>query len=395
MKKSQILAALALAFALGVVAPVANAVISADTYAAVTVSDCDLQNAIAQINVYGPYKNFKALFEAQDKWAKSDLKTEGFDDDQIFANTGALVKAIRAFGGSWATFSFAAGTTINQAISAAQSVETVAKYNEWNSLYNAMNATGTDDQALRDGVANVLVNVMKVETYDDIEQYESFTSIKNFVLNTWTKKNNYATYVSLIEAVNDATDYKEIKDALVLALNNVQDWSETANGKTDVENAAEYDETSNYTTVVKLNALASDAKIDGYDEYKTLYNDLKNVKVETGNTYNNETVYNRLETELKAATLAAGGKALGYKSIPAFNGTCGKPNNGSDDNNGGGTNKPGDDNKDPNAPDTGILADGEANASTTVAMVAGIATALTAAGAGVVAYRNARRSTRK
>ncbi len=66
-----------------------------------------------------------------------------------------------------------------------------------------------------------------------------------------------------------------------------------------------------------------------------------------------------------------------------------------DVNNGGGTNKPGDDNKDPNAPDTGILADGEANASTTVAMVAGIATALTAAGAGVVAYRNARRSTRK
>ena len=32
------------------------------------------------------------------------------------------------------------------------------------------------------------------------------------------------------------------------------------------------------------------------------------------------------------------------------------------------------------------------SASTTLAMVAGIATALTAAGAGVVAYRNARRA---
>lgn len=47
------------------------------------------------------------------------------------------------------------------------------------------------------------------------------------------------------------------------------------------------------------------------------------------------------------------------------------------------------------APDTGVLANAEGSASTTVAMVAGIATALTAAGAGVVAYRNARRSTRK
>ncbi len=48
----------------------------------------------------------------------------------------------------------------------------------------------------------------------------------------------------------------------------------------------------------------------------------------------------------------------------------------------------------PKAPTTGVL-NSEANASTTVAMVAGLATALTAAGAGVVAYRNARRSTRK
>ncbi len=47
------------------------------------------------------------------------------------------------------------------------------------------------------------------------------------------------------------------------------------------------------------------------------------------------------------------------------------------------------------APDTGVLAGEEGSASTTVAMVAGVATALTAAGAGVVAYRNARRSTRK
>ncbi len=48
-----------------------------------------------------------------------------------------------------------------------------------------------------------------------------------------------------------------------------------------------------------------------------------------------------------------------------------------------------------NAPDTGIIMNTEAGATTTVAMVAGVATALTAAGAGVVAYRNARRSTRK
>lgn len=48
----------------------------------------------------------------------------------------------------------------------------------------------------------------------------------------------------------------------------------------------------------------------------------------------------------------------------------------------------------PEAPTTGIVSN-EGNASTTVAMVAGLATALTAAGAGVVAYRNARRSTRK
>ncbi len=47
------------------------------------------------------------------------------------------------------------------------------------------------------------------------------------------------------------------------------------------------------------------------------------------------------------------------------------------------------------APGTGVVAGTDGSASTTVAMVAGVATALTAAGAGVVAYRNARRSTRK
>lgn len=67
--------------------------------------------------------------------------------------------------------------------------------------------------------------------------------------------------------------------------------------------------------------------------------------------------------------------------------TGGDGSNGNNDGDGDG-----DGNK---APDTGVLANAEGSASTTVAMVAGIATALTAAGAGVVAYRNARRSTRK
>ncbi len=44
------------------------------------------------------------------------------------------------------------------------------------------------------------------------------------------------------------------------------------------------------------------------------------------------------------------------------------------------------------APEAGVLAAADGTASSTVAIVAGIATALTAAGAGVVAYRNARRA---
>ena len=45
-----------------------------------------------------------------------------------------------------------------------------------------------------------------------------------------------------------------------------------------------------------------------------------------------------------------------------------------------------------NVSDSGVLAAADGTASSTVAIVAGIATALTAAGAGVVAYRNARRA---
>lgn len=45
-----------------------------------------------------------------------------------------------------------------------------------------------------------------------------------------------------------------------------------------------------------------------------------------------------------------------------------------------------------NVSDSGILAAADGTASSTMAIVAGIATALTAAGAGVVAYRNARRA---
>lgn len=48
-----------------------------------------------------------------------------------------------------------------------------------------------------------------------------------------------------------------------------------------------------------------------------------------------------------------------------------------------------------NVSDSGVLAAADGTASSTVAIVAGIATALTAAGAGVVAYRNARRASKE
>lgn len=97
-----------------------------------------------------------------------------------------------------------------------------------------------------------------------------------------------------------------------------------------------------------------------------------------------------------------GGEAVDYDKaveyVAAFNAAIKNYHDGkapvNPDGTGDGTNKP-DDEKDPSAPDTGILSNTEASASTTLAMVAGIATALTAAGAGVVAYRNACRSSRK
>ncbi len=183
--------------------------------------------------------------------------------------------------------------------------------------------------------------------------------------------------------------------------------------------------TGEFTSVTDMvNTLVNDIKEINFDAYRNLVNSTeynKPVAASNGTSYDQLTIAKKLGLLAQTARglskyQLAGAVAVAANNVQAINSDTASVDyaqaqkyidtlraaiknyrDGKTDGTGEGTNKPGegDNNGGNKAPDTGILANAEGNASTTVAMVAGIATALTAAGAGVVAYRNARRSSRK
>lgn len=394
MKKAQILSAIALAFALGVVVPVAGVVNNA-AYAAeykdVTVRDkkeatgTEVAAAIAYVQAnktYDKIAKVAATIAEYTSVAVPAADTNTTIQGKMTALNGQFVNGVE---GDKIVASYSNTDDLSQLAQKATQTTNYALYS--NLVKDIVNANAADFSI---ATAKSDIQAMNAKGITNINVSAWGTTIKTqaeviAALKTTTdydKVANYTNYKALVDAVNTVTDYNTAFDAIK---NAIEAAGLTEAGQTALKSVVDkkYDTTDG--TIAKLSAVAADANIKGYTAWEDVYNAIEDadgysVKASADN-------YNKVKAIADAWVIALPDNdnsadvvaevMMGYKAT---------------DGTGEGENKPGDDEKDPSAPDTGILANTEGSASTTLAMVAGIATALTAAGAGVVAYRNARRA---
>ena len=377
MKKAQILSAIALAFALGVVAPVAgaNALVIADNTVTPnvegTATRTDLNNAVAAVEGNTTYKNMLAVIDAAAKVKDGDYADV---TTEVTAVTTALKNNTPA--GVTMGESELAKPTNQQIIDAAK---TTTDYSIYASVKTAI--ANNDLTTLKSTLVNDYnkikgVTAVDVSTITDASKYDA------------TKLTNWSYYNALIEAVNEAQEAVDAEkaglDALKAALPKVLN--------VDGKDALKALEEAGNVTVAGLAALATDDNIDGYTKWEAVKTAVDNAEPNnSGETNPNYTKLMAIATAYKAATNNLTDTAEQVAAnLVAYVAPEQKPEDGDKpgDNNG-------DDQKDPSAPGTGVLSSADGNAATTVSIVAGLATALTALGAGVVAYRSARRSSEK
>ncbi len=474
MKKSQVLAALALAFALGlgVVAPVAN------TYAAVEAPanqeqadklNEDLAKAVEEAQGIAGYDGYSALIQAVDKATEniSDAKkTAATTLYGQLTGTAVTVGLVDAKGEEVPT-SESDSTQKEGPITIKLTTVTESMKDNYDAL---MQAAVNYQQKLTEkvqGYAN-----LKAEDYDKKNQTEldaiaknrnDLTAIKQIVdSNVFSKVTGYAAKAAtdatalqnglqgvLSKADYDAflasdawkkagTDDNKKINALIPAAKATKQYGYFSTLTTAVTEANKIATTGSYSiaqgqaALNKLNAAIKGTSIDGPNKTTTIAK--ANVTV-TADFGDDNVVLNVKETDKKVAafgdrktamydiTLTKDGKAykfdgsavvtIDFKDAKIDASKAGlyyvKEDGTADFMKGAkfeGTTVTFTtshfsvyaivEDAAAGLPNTGVISAAvEGNASTTVAMVAGIATALTAAGAGVVAYRNARRSVRK
>lgn len=517
MKKSQVLAALALAFALGlgVVAPVANVnaieARSIDGEAAPVYTASSLQSAVTTITNNDAYKAYKAV-------AAADAEVQALSGvTTISGAVSGLQSAATALGGSFTT---GANVTLEDQISQAKTA--VSNYTTWEKLVDAINSDDATikaqgEKAIMDKIVEAMHDLgyanISVGEDDVLESVEADTDAgtpaktgiideAKSLINADTKNNKYTytQYAALVSAVQAATkvntaftnfktalsnvnlkgiDQDEVKEADTIAdlstaygkLAGADNWSAVAGAIAAAENIlknpnatsnAQYAQILDSESVLDINGYTSkgllqlmqvatgntkltvadllsgtpvtptdptdptttttiesadgsvsvkgelqaglvveakeaeekdemfkkafgdkkffvyDIKIKGQNGYVTTFDKDVTVTVKVpegingakaGVYYvNDEGSASKIAStyNAEAKTLTFTTNHFSYYAIVEDNGV--------------------------NVSDSGVLAAADGTASSTVAIVAGIATALTAAGAGVVAYRNARRA---
>ncbi len=429
MKKSQILAALAFAFALGVAMPAFQtaSVFATDSVfdiATTTADACQVNQVLANIKGYSEYKKYASLYDAAHEIeAKYGTASANINT----ADTGAIAKLVTAINDVKTTAGVGTptyvaptvnytGTPVAAPIRTAVEVLTIVRdeakqvlssndYTKFNTLYGFMqlnaNKVNTGEMARAIHAIDGNFPLNSIWTGQQMQDYVSGKPVNG---STWSDATLYSKYAIMIGLVNDDTELLNAINNLKTALLNFKNWQKNGNietGKTNTHNAVELAVASTDPVANLMSLVNNTAIVKGYnnqwyllvDEVEKQSNPDTSTIVNDGFAPSNKSIITKLATLFFNATKASSNNNMGVelKTLPNVGGTCGKPTG---DGTGDGTNKP-DDEKDPSAPDTGILSNTEASASTTLAMVAGIATALTAAGAGVVAYRNARRSSRK
>ncbi len=443
MKKSQVLAALALAFALGVVAPVASVVNSADTYAVDydptrQASYCDVMNAASAVRGLDAYKRYEKVYAQMYAFDNTDdkvyyqytstnvgteapvsvLSNASYTEAGVIA---ALQSTIATATGSAATSSNLSGL-LQEAENIHFSNVNRGDFASYLALFDYMT---TDDADLVGKEAAFRGVISGVSTFNGVNTWTP-AQLKSYVMGNlanaggvyWARSAEYKKLAPVIATYKNAKTYNQAVEDLASALQGLVGFGNVTLTSKDIKDAKD-DTTDSLRELVALVAPKESAKLNGYVYFNAFANDgndgssflsngfngyatliyLTNYAAEHAQLKNggindaNRDLIDRIGNAYESAVALVPGTASEFKTLMAsYTGTCGNTNDGT----GEGTNKPEDNNNGGNkAPDTGILADAEGSASTTVAMVAGVATALTAAGAGVVAYRNARRSTRK
>ncbi len=258
MKKSQILAAIALAFALGVVAPVAtisnSASVSALSFEAgkETATGTDIANAVKAVKANPNYTKAMALVDAYTEYtagiAATPKKYEEFNASKAKAVITNMEYIVEDYSVDDITSS-----TVNADITIedAQAIINDAKANEVYTTLAAVAtaAEGDDKQALIDAVEAyyAAANTPEADRYNfsaDVTTYPTFASVKAAIDNDATapataKKINYADASDVTTAIEAAQANIDAYNAGFALLNPLASDQSilTAAGKTAYEGA--------------------------------------------------------------------------------------------------------------------------------------------------------------
>ncbi len=391
MKKSQILAALALAFALGVVAPVAGALnASAIDHTAQSATCSEVSHVVSVVNGDATYKNMLKLKNDAAKYVGT------YDEATV---KSAITTAMSALQTAGVAVSSIPGSSASLTDTKSAAATNVANYNTYKGLYDAINnPVASTLQSFKDNVKdyNAIANVNPVIADYSWATWAAVVADKNIITGgsmtgttisgTWAFE-NWSKYIDLIDAVKDAEDFTTGMNALeadLLALGVSQadiDTTKTPDARgalatTKVNGYAEYISGTASVEAKMTAALSCSAANESTNAYGYVYDIAEALKKADSATYGSKTV-----TEV--ADILLGATAPTDPVAPE------KPGEGDDNNQNGEGDGKGDG---ATTPDTGVIANSEATATSTASIMAGIATALTAAGVGVVAFRNIRRN---
>ena len=271
-------------------------------------------------------------------------------------------------------------------VKAEADIDNGAAQASYEALSGAMKALRSGYNTVVAGVENPTYTQLLNQAKTDLTTFATLDTTTNASSTVYT----YAHMKAVVTDVNAANDLEDAIDDLKEAL------AKVGAKASEIKTASEDDDPIDKLTDLVAGDIATKA-----GKYNTLIARVAAVKNElkTPENLSATALYGLIDNATNGlyqlTKTATGNDELTVADLLA--GTVITPenpdNSGSNDNQGAGDadNNTDDKKDDTTVGNTGAIASANGTASSTVAVVAGIATALTAAGAGVVAYRNARR----
>ncbi len=403
MKKSHILAALALAFALGVVAPVAGLANNASAYSDEngTATLSDVNNGIAYIENNAQYKAYGEIKEALRVYNAN--KTKYADITANASGVATVAQTILTAMGTANTNTAGYGYNISKTTTdieaediyldqislAISKAQTSNLYNAYAKVISILNDDKATDAQLRAAVTTVRttlgwsegstikegLGILTKDDYNALHPNEAtLLAYRASVPANWTGYSDAVAIYNAINAANEAVAKFNAGYKLFMPLLSNSGLLTEA-GKNYLRDNINI-QPQDYANLA-TSYIANDSQ---WAALQTAVDNAKNTRrqAESGDNY---TILGNLAQAWKNDA----GDESALKTIMARMANYVAPvtGTGDDQNNDDINVRPG---------NTGVVAGAEGTASTTVSIVAGLATALTALGAGVIVYRNARRS---